>query len=82
MDELERVAQTGAYLQFDLIGIDWINSDRRRAQFLAELIRRGQGYRHLIDIFLPMLREEGVDEGTIHRITHTNPARVLSVEAD
>ena len=41
MDELERIAATGAYIQFDLIGIDWINSDRRRAEFLAELIRRG-----------------------------------------
>ena len=28
-----------------------------------------------------MLRDEGVDEETIHRMTHTNPARVLAVEA-
>lgn len=102
MDELERVAQTGAYIQFDLIGIEWINVDVRRARFLAELIRRGHrdrllvaqdmparprlmtngghGYRHLIDSFLPMLRNEGVDEETIHHITHTNPARVLAVD--
>lgn len=102
MDELERIAATGAYIQFDLIGIDWINSDRRRAEFLAELIRRGHrdrllaaqdmparprlktngghGYQHLIDNFLPMLRAEGVDEDDIHRITRTNPARVLAAE--
>ena len=102
MDELERIAATGAYIQFDLIGIDWINSDRRRAEFLAELIRRGygdrllaaqdmparprlktnggHGYQHLIDNFLPMLREEGVNEDDIRRITRTNPARVLAAE--
>ena len=102
MDELERIAATGAYIQFDLIGIDWINSDRRRAEFLAELIRRGHGdrllvaqdmparprlktngghgYQHLIDNFLPMLRAQGVDDGDIHRITRTNPARVLAAE--
>ena len=28
-----------------------------------------------------MLRDGGVDEETIHRITHTNPARLLAVEA-
>ena len=103
LDELERVAATGAYIQFDLIGIDFINSDTRRAEFLAELIRLGHrdrllmaqdmparpryitngghGYRHLIDNFLPLLRDEGVDEETIHHMTHTNPARVLAVES-
>ena len=102
MDELERIAATGAYIQFDLIGIDWINSDRRRAEFLAELIRRGHGdrllvaqdmparprlktngghgYQHLIDNFLPMLRAQGVGGDDIHRITRTNPARVLAAE--
>ena len=53
MDELERVAATGAYIQFDLIGIEWINSDRRRAQFLAELIRRGHGDRLLVSQDMP-----------------------------
>ena len=102
MDELERIAATGAYIQFDLIGIDWINSDRRRAEFLAELIRRGHrdrllaaqdmparprlktngghGYQHLIDNFLPMLRDQGVGEDDIRRITRTNPARVLAAD--
>jgi phosphotriesterase-related protein len=101
MHELERVAATGAYIEFDLIGIDFINSDKRRAEFLAELVRLGHqdrllvsqdmcsrsrfktngghGYQHLIDNFLPMLREEGVDEEAIQAMTHLNPARVLAV---
>ncbi len=101
MHELERVAATGAYIEFDLIGIDFINSDERRAEFLAELVRLGHqdrllvsqdmcsrsrfktngghGYQHLIDNFLPMLREEGVDEEAIHAMTHLNPARILAV---
>ena len=53
MDELERIAATGAYIQFDLIGIDWINSDHRRAEFLAELIRRGHGDRLLVAQDMP-----------------------------
>ena len=53
MDELERVAATGAYIQFDLIGIEWINSDQRRAEFLAELIRRGHGDRLLVSQDMP-----------------------------
>ena len=53
MDELERVAATGAYIQFDLIGIEWINSDQRRAEFLAELIRRGHGDRLLVAQDMP-----------------------------
>ena len=74
----------------------------RRAEFLAELIRRGHGdrllvaqdmparprlktngghgYQHLIDNFLPMLRAQGVGGDDIHRITRTNPARVLAAE--
>ena len=101
LDELERILATGAYVQFDLIGIEFINSDSRRAKFLAELIRRGHkdrllisqdlctrprlitnggtGFRHLIENFLPMLRAEGVDEETIHQLTHTNPATLLAV---
>ncbi|HBY97509.1 MAG TPA: hypothetical protein DEP84_26805 [Chloroflexi bacterium] len=101
MDELERVLVTGAYVQFDLIGIEWINTDARRARVLAELIRRGHaerlllsldvatrarlitnggtGFPHLIKNFLPLLRQEGIDEETIHQMTHVNPARVLAV---
>ena len=41
MDALEQAAAAGAYLEFDLIGIEWINTDKRRAEFLAELVRRG-----------------------------------------
>ena len=41
----------------------------RRAEFLAELIR-----------FLPLLLVQGVGGDDIHRITRTNPARVLAAE--
>ena len=53
MPELERVAATGAYLEFDLIGIEWINTDRRRAQFLAELVRMGYQDRLLLAQDMP-----------------------------
>ena len=39
----------------------------------------GHGYQHLIESFLPMLRDEGISEEAIHAMTHTNPARVLAV---
>lgn len=38
---LESVLATGAYLEFDLIGIDSINSDARRAQMITRLVRNG-----------------------------------------
>ncbi len=53
MHELERVAATGAYMEFDLIGIEWINTDRRRAEFLAELVRQGHQDRLLIAQDMP-----------------------------
>ena len=53
LPELERVAATGAYLQFDLIGIEWINSDRRRAKLLAELVRQGHQDRLLLSQDMP-----------------------------
>lgn len=53
MPELERAAATGAYLEFDLIGIEWINTDRRRAEFLAELVRRGYQDRLLLAQDMP-----------------------------
>ena len=53
MPELERVAATGAYMEFDLIGIEWINSDKRRAEFLAELVRQGHQDRLVIAQDMP-----------------------------
>ena len=43
----------GAYLEFDLVGIEWINSDKRRAEFLAELVRRGHQDRLLVAQDMP-----------------------------
>jgi len=35
-------------------------------------------YTYLTDQFLPKLRTTGVDEGTIHQLTHTNPYRAFA----
>ena len=53
MDALEQAAATGAYLEFDLIGLEWINTDKRRAEFLAELVRRGYQDRLLLAQDMP-----------------------------
>lgn len=52
MDALEAALAIGAYVEFDLIGIDFINTDERRAKFLAELIRRGHRDHLLISLDL------------------------------
>jgi phosphotriesterase-related protein len=39
----------------------------------------GNGYAYLQETFLPRLRERGVSEAEIHRITVENPRRVLSI---
>jgi phosphotriesterase-related protein len=50
--------------------------------FTRSLHRRGGGfgYRHLLDWVLPRLRERGIDEATIEKLTVANPARILSRE--
>ena len=53
MHELERVAATGAYLEFDLVGLEWINTDKRRAEFLAELVRQGHKDRLVVAQDMP-----------------------------
>ena len=41
----------------------------------------GNGYTYVHDSFLPRLRERGVDEATIERITVANPRRILAIPA-
>ena len=41
----------------------------------------GKGYGYLLEIFVPMLRERGVDQADIDRMLITNPARAFSREA-
>nr|WP_243847250.1 hypothetical protein [Microbacterium ulmi] len=48
LDYLVAVAELGAYVQFDLIGIEDINSDARRADMIVQLIRRGHADRLLL----------------------------------
>jgi phosphotriesterase-related protein len=38
----------------------------------------GKGYGYLLETFVPMLEERGVDEGQIHQMLVVNPARVLA----
>ena len=46
----EWILDTGAYLEFDLIGVEWINSDQRRIEALGELVRRGHTERLLLSL--------------------------------
>jgi len=39
----------------------------------------GNGYTYLQETFLPRLRERGVGEAEIHRITADNPRRLLAI---
>ena len=38
----------------------------------------GKGYGYLLEIFVPMLRQRGVDDESIHKMLVENPARVFS----
>jgi phosphotriesterase-related protein len=50
--------------------------------FMLSLHRSGggPGYRYLLDWVLPRVRERGIDDQTIDKLTVTNPARLLSRE--
>ncbi|MBA2240564.1 MAG: phosphotriesterase, partial [Solirubrobacterales bacterium] len=41
----------------------------------------GLGYRYLLDWVLPQLRERGIDEATVEKLTVANPARLLARES-
>jgi phosphotriesterase-related protein len=52
-----------------------LSSDRARK---TELRRYGgPGYRHLLEAFVPLLREAGLEEAAIHALLVDNPARAL-----
>ena len=38
----------------------------------------GEGYAHILQRVLPLMRRRGLSEEAIHAITHTNPARLLA----
>lgn len=52
LDYLLSILATGAWVQFDLIGLTTINSDERRADMLVELLRRGHLGRLLLSLDL------------------------------
>jgi len=41
-------------------------------------VHGGKGYGYLLEVFIPMLGERGVEEGDIDRILVANPARAFS----
>jgi predicted metal-dependent phosphotriesterase family hydrolase len=70
MAHLESILARGAYVEFDLIGIESINTDARRAVVLGELIRRGHAERLLLAQDMctrPRLKTNG-GEGLEHLI--------------
>jgi phosphotriesterase-related protein len=93
------VLETGVYLQIDHVGFVDYQTDARRADHVAEIVRAGygdrllissdvcmrtqlhafggRGYDHLIRRFLPLLRERGLGDDEIRRITVDNPARAF-----
>ena len=100
--DLERempVLEAGVYLEIDHIGFVDYQTDARRADHVAAIVRAGfadrllissdvcmrtqlhtfggRGYDHLIATFLPLLRERGVSDADIRRITVDNPARAF-----
>lgn len=55
-------------------------SDRNRVNELH--VGGGPGYDHVLRTFVPMLRERGVDENSIHQLLVGNPAEIFSMPAD
>jgi len=92
----ERVAERGAWIEYDWIGGD-DQDDERYVDLIQHMLDAGyedrlllsqdrgwydpsepdggetKEYTYLVDEFLPMLREAGLDEATIERLTHDNP---------
>jgi phosphotriesterase-related protein len=118
IDDLDyqlRVAERGAWLAFDNIGLDWYHpdwresvgceprSDREFAQAILRLLSAGAehrillstdvfvkmqlthyggfGYAHLPNNFLPRLRNEGVEDAMLERLTVANPAELFVTAA-
>jgi len=99
--DIERpVLDTGVFLEIDHVGFAEYQTDDRRADHVAALVRDGftdqllvssdvcfrthlhvyggRGYDHLIERFLPKLRDRGVSEEAIRRITVDNPWRAFA----
>lgn len=53
-----------------------LSSDRCRNSDLSSY--GGLGYSYLLEVFVPMLRGQGLKEEVIHRLLITNPARALT----
>lgn len=54
-----------------------LSQDVSRRSYLIE--EGGRGYTAVLQYFLPMLRERGVDEGTLDKLLCKNPARILDI---
>jgi phosphotriesterase-related protein len=57
-----------------------LSSDRNRVHELHA--GGGSGYDHVLRSFVPMLRDRGVDEGSIHSMLIANPAEIFSMPSD
>ena len=54
-----------------------LSSDRARK---TELRRYGgPGYRHLLELFVPLLRDTGLEDAAIQMVLVDNPARALQI---
>lgn len=42
----------------------------------------GKGYAHVIERFLPLLREQGLTEAAVRQMTVSNPARMLDIDPE
>jgi phosphotriesterase-related protein len=96
------MGRRGAWLEYDAIGNDDVESDAYYVERIQRLLDAGLGdqlllshdrgwydpalpgggvpkpYTYLPDRFLPKLRAAGMDEGTLHQLTHTNPFRAFA----
>jgi phosphotriesterase-related protein len=102
LDRVYAVAERGANLGIDHIGMSVQQTDRQRAKTVARLVQDGYagqillsldicaksrlhwygggGYDYLLTGFVPLLREEGVEEESIRTMLVENPARVLAFD--
>lgn len=94
-DTLLRIADSGAFIQFDTIGKNNYYPDEKRVATLMALKQRGllgqvmlsmditrrshlsanggPGFRYLIDVFVPMLRQAGMNQQDIDQLLRHNP---------
>ena len=63
-DYLVTSLDTGAYIQFDLIGIDFINKDESRAKMVKKLIDAGYEKQLLLSLDMPAAKRLAANGGT------------------